>query len=83
MVTFRFITVYENPETSEVAGEFLTLGEALSHPAKPQAEVICNGTTLAKAFEGSWRLTREGMGWTEFPEAIRPKFVNGCWFSQG
>jgi len=86
MATFRFVCVYENPETSEVAGEYLTFGEALSHPARPGAEVICNGTILAKAFQGhnytgSWHLTPEGQGWTEFPKAIRPRLVNGCWLS--
>lgn len=62
---FRWIHVYENPETSEVAGSFTTLKEALTHPPKPEAEVICNGKVLARVVEGSWELTEDG--------------VNGAW----
>jgi hypothetical protein len=88
MATFRFVCVYENPETSESAGSYTTLEEALKHPPKPAAEIMCNGTTLAKAFQGhnytgSWHLTPEGQGWAEFPEGDRPTLVDGCWVSKG
>ena len=39
--------VYENPETSEIAGEYLTLEEAKTHPPKPGAEIRHNGKLLA------------------------------------
>ena len=88
MATFRFVCVYENPETSEVAGSYTTLAKALRHPANPGAEVICNGTALARAFQGhnytgSWHLTPKGMDWVEFPENIRPNLVDGRWIFQG
>jgi len=81
MATFRFVCVYENPETSEVAGSYTTLAKALRHPANPGAEVICNGTALARAFQGhnytgSWHLTPKGMeprGRTlDFPRLLTP-----------
>jgi hypothetical protein len=83
MKTFRFTVVYENPETSEVAEEYLTLAEALTHTPKPKAEIITNGTILAAAVGGVWGLTSAGSSWEEFPEASRPKLVNGCWVFAG
>ena len=65
--------VYENPETSEVAEEYLTLAEALTHTPKPKAEIITNGTILAAAVGGVWGLTSAGSSWEEFPESARPR----------
>jgi hypothetical protein len=71
---FNWICVYENPETSEVAGEFTTLAEALMHTPKPVAEIICNGTVLATVSgENSWVLTASGRAWVEFPKDSWPK----------
>jgi len=56
------IHVYENPETSETADEFASIGEALKHPARRGAEIIRNGEKLAVVGpNGGWLLTREGV----------------------
>lgn len=54
-------TVYENPDNSEVTEEFDTLSEALKFRAQPEAEIIDNGVTMARARNGCWDLTPEGL----------------------
>ncbi len=56
----RLFVVYENPETSEVAEEFRNLADALKFRAKPDAEIIQNGTTMATSEHGKWKLTPKG-----------------------
>lgn len=53
----RLFVIYENPQTSEVTAEFDSLSEALAHPARPGAEIIRNGITLAKEAGGVWERT--------------------------
>jgi len=66
-MTHRKICVYENPETSEVASEHVTLASALMchMPPKPGTEVICNGYTLAREKNGDWDITADGDRWPE------------------
>lgn len=53
IVRGRHIGLYENPETSEVSGEWDSLLDALEHaPAKELAELRRNGRLLARAFVG-------------------------------
>lgn len=52
----KLFVIYPNPETSEVAGEFETLREALGQPATPGAVIIKNGETLAMENDGLWSL---------------------------
>jgi len=60
MTTFRWICVYENPETSEVSEEFKTFPEALVYPARPKAQIIRNGVVLANERNGVWVATKAG-----------------------
>lgn len=59
-MTFRWICIYENPETSEVSEEFKTLSEALAYPARPKAQIIRNGYVLADERDGAWAPTKDG-----------------------
>ncbi len=81
-MTFHWICIYENPETSEVAEEFTTLTDALGFPARPEAAIISNGSTLAVEASGTWELTRAGREWQEFPESVRPKWMGTHWLSK-
>lgn len=45
----RLCALYRDPGTSEVDAESYCLGEVLAERPSPEAEVICNGSTLAAA----------------------------------
>lgn len=57
----RSYVVYEDPDTSAVAASFDTLDAALRWRAKPEAEIILNGRTLAKVVNKKWKLTPAGV----------------------
>lgn len=50
----RPFVVYENPETSEVSGEFNDLASALTFRARRKAQIIQNGVVKAEAKRGRW-----------------------------
>ena len=56
----RRFEVYENPDTSEVSGEYDTLAKALKHKPVPNAEIILNGVTVAEVKNRKWILTSYG-----------------------
>ena len=62
----RRIHIYENPETSEISGEHLTLTSAMTHPPKMGAEIVCNGHKLAVVEQGALVVTPDGKDWTRF-----------------
>jgi len=59
----RLCALYRDPGTSEVSAESYLLCGLLAEEPTPQAEIICNGATLAGSPDGArWTLTPAGQG---------------------
>lgn len=68
------IHYYPNPHTSETAGEFESIVDALETDPSPGAELAANGVVLAEVFgfEGrlGWHVTKAGI--QRFREEQKP-----------
>lgn len=56
----RPFTVYPDPESSETAGEYTTLQDALLARPTTGAEIVQNGTVMATVRLHGWNLTPAG-----------------------